>query len=48
MKIKRLAELSDTVLSLALIAVAIFTIAAALKIHNRWIKAGILAYEILP
>lgn len=35
-------------LSGALIGVALLTIFAALVIKNKWIKAGILAYEILP
>ncbi len=39
---------SDKALTFALISLGIFTIFVALDIHNQWIKAGVLAWEILP
>ncbi len=39
---------SDKTVTFALISVGIFTILVALKIHNTWVKAGVLAWEILP
>ena len=35
-------------LSAALIGVAVLTILVALFVHNPWIKAGVLAWEVLP
>lgn len=39
---------SSPALSAALIGVALLTFAIALEVHSPVIKAGILAYEILP
>jgi hypothetical protein len=39
---------SDRAITFALISVGIATILVALKIHNQWIKASVLAWEILP
>lgn len=41
-------EWTGPALSAAMVGVAILLILAALSIKNKWIKAGILAYEILP
>jgi hypothetical protein len=41
-------EWTGPALTAAMIGVAILLIFAALTIKNKWIKAGILAYEILP
>lgn len=38
----------DATLTIAIIGVAIIYVSLALMIHNRWIKAVILAYAILP
>lgn len=41
-------EWTGPALSAAMIGVALLVIIAALVIKNKWIKAGILAYEIFP
>jgi hypothetical protein len=41
-------EWTGPALTAAMIGVAILLIIASLTIKNKWIKAGILAYEILP
>lgn len=39
---------TDRALTVALIGIALSTIIIALVIKNKWIKAGVLAYEVLP
>ena len=41
-------EWTGPALTGAMIGVAVLLILAAITVKNRWIKAGILAYEILP
>lgn len=43
-----LATWTDWGLSVSLILVAIALILTALFVKNRWVKAGVLAYELLP
>jgi len=45
---KRFGEWPSESLSAALVGVAILTIVIAVFIHNPWLKAGVLAYEVLP
>jgi hypothetical protein len=45
---KKLAKWSSGSLSVALVIVAILLILIAVFINNPWIKAGVLAYELLP
>lgn len=41
-------EFSGTALTIAIIAFAFLLIFLAFTIQNKWLKAGILAWEILP
>jgi uncharacterized protein involved in exopolysaccharide biosynthesis len=45
---RRFADYSGPTLSFSLIVIGIALILVAIFIKNRWIKAGILAYEVLP
>ena len=45
---KKLARWSTGSLSIALVIVAILLILIAIFVNNPWIKAGVLAYELLP
>ena len=41
-------DMTDAALTAAIIFVALGFIVLALIVHNKWIKAGILAYMVLP
>lgn len=41
-------DLTLTMLKIIIIMWALFIIVLALFINNKWILAGILAYEVLP
>ena len=41
-------DMTDAGLTAAIILVAFFFIVLALTLHNKWAKAGVLAYMILP
>jgi len=41
-------DFTTTALKIIIVLWALFVIVLALGIDNRWILAGILAYEILP
>lgn len=45
---KKFARWSDRTISWALIATAAFLIYVAFFVKNPWVKAGVLAWEILP
>lgn len=45
---KRLSNWTGVALSTSLIAVAIVAILVAIFVKNKWVKAAVLAYEILP
>jgi hypothetical protein len=48
MRTKTLLTWTDSGISAALLALGVVTILVALFVKNRWIKAGILAWEVLP
>lgn len=45
---KKLANTTGLGLDIILIAIAIVLIIAAFCIKNKWLKAAIIAYEVLP
>lgn len=45
---KKLSKWTSGSLSIALVIVAVLLILIAVFVNNPWIKAGVLAYELLP
>jgi hypothetical protein len=41
-------DFTKTTLKILIIIVALLVIALALYVDNKWVLAGILAYEVLP
>lgn len=39
---------SSQALSAALVGIALLLLIVAWRVHNPWLKAGILLYEVLP